>query len=313
MAFGILSQQQNNMRNTIKITIGIPAHNEENNICRIVASLLDQYENIFEIEKLIVISDGSTDGTVGLVQRIQDERLEVKINEIRQGKVRIMNELFRSCSSDYLVIIDADTIIKDRKFISTFISSAIDKKNIGLVGARVESLIGTSFFERTIAQSHSFKNNMYEINGNNESLYLCHGRARIFSYDFFHTLDIPTDAPEDSYSFLACVRNGYKFMYAPKAVVYFKSPTTLADHMKQSSRFKHGRTALLKYFSKNTLQKEFRLNKSAVIRAAFNMLISHPLQFIYYIIIYLYTLLFGKESDVSHSTWNIAASSKNIT
>ena len=50
--------------NTQSITIGIPAYNEEANIKYLLKLLLNQKIKNAAIHEVIVVSDGSTDGTV---------------------------------------------------------------------------------------------------------------------------------------------------------------------------------------------------------------------------------------------------------
>ena len=64
----------------------------------------------FILEKVIVVSDGSTDGTVSAAQSIADTRIEVINRKEREGKAIRQNEICQMAESDVLVILDADTL-----------------------------------------------------------------------------------------------------------------------------------------------------------------------------------------------------------
>ena len=54
------------------LSIGIPAFNEEANIYFLLKDLLSQKMDQFNLERIIVNSDGSTDDTIEQVKRIKN-------------------------------------------------------------------------------------------------------------------------------------------------------------------------------------------------------------------------------------------------
>jgi glycosyltransferase involved in cell wall biosynthesis len=72
------------------VTIGIPAFNEEANIAHVVQAMLNQNEDGFVIDKIIVASDGSSDATAAIVRSIKDERLVLIDEPIRRGKIFVL-------------------------------------------------------------------------------------------------------------------------------------------------------------------------------------------------------------------------------
>src|SRR5258708_3253617 len=110
------------MNKKLTITIGIPIYNEEKNILKLLKSLLRQKIVQGELEKILVLSDGSTDATDKLVASVKDFRVELISDGKRKGKPVRINELFRTTTSDIVVILDGDIIITSQQVINSLIT-----------------------------------------------------------------------------------------------------------------------------------------------------------------------------------------------
>ena len=88
------------------ISIIIPAYNAERTILETIKSVQNQTYSDFE---LIVINDGSKDGTLELVNSIQDERL--KVFSYKNGGVCVArNYGFSHATGEFISFIDADDL-----------------------------------------------------------------------------------------------------------------------------------------------------------------------------------------------------------
>lgn len=294
------------------ITIGIPAYNEEANIVYLIKSLLKQKLVNASITKIYVISDSSTDKTVEKAKGVKDLRLVVLNNASRKGKTYILNSLFKKSKNDFLVVLDADVVPASDNFIQELIMPALNKKQFGLTGANTVSLKAKNYFEKVIETSHRFKNTIYSRENKGDNIYLCHGRARAFAKNFYKKLRIPNNVPEDAYSYLICKKLGYQFLFVPKAIVLFKSPSKLADHMMQSMRFSSGKEILSKYFSQKDLNESYKLSMFNVSRVLAKFFIQNPMTISIFILIKVYARLFVNKENINHKLWNIARSSKKL-
>ena len=117
----------------ISVSIGTSAYNEENNIKHMLLSVIAQKENIFRIKEIIVISDGSTDGTVKKVKSMKDKRIKVINDGRRLGQPARVNQLLKSFSADVLVLIDSDMVMKDKNTLENMVKKFIQDKTTTLI------------------------------------------------------------------------------------------------------------------------------------------------------------------------------------
>ncbi|RQR47352.1 glycosyltransferase family 2 protein [Burkholderia sp. Bp9126] len=92
------------------VSIIVPAFNEEKVIAATVDSLLtNDYTNM----EIIVIDDGSQDDTRNIVNSIANVNAHVKLISLphNSGKAHALNTGIAAANSDYIVSVDADTIV----------------------------------------------------------------------------------------------------------------------------------------------------------------------------------------------------------
>ena len=61
------------------VTIGIPAHNEAENISYLLRSILRQKQRNYKLEKIIVVCDGCTDNTEDKVKQFAKKHKIVEL------------------------------------------------------------------------------------------------------------------------------------------------------------------------------------------------------------------------------------------
>lgn len=91
------------------VSVIVPAFNESTTIRRVVGSVL---ELDYPKEKLevIVVDDGSTDGTSPAVRKISDSRVKL-IRQPRQGKAAALNLGLDHAKGKYVACLDADSFV----------------------------------------------------------------------------------------------------------------------------------------------------------------------------------------------------------
>lgn len=88
-----------------KISIIIPAYNAERTVADTIQSVLKQtYANI----EIVVCNDASTDDTVGVLKKFNDDRIVILSNEMNLGPGTSRNKAMSVASGDWFALIDAD-------------------------------------------------------------------------------------------------------------------------------------------------------------------------------------------------------------
>lgn len=92
----------------MRISVVIPAHNEEQSIADCLHSLLSQTTRPFEI---IVVNNNSTDQTIAIIQRFKSPLIRI-VNESKKGITYARTAGFSAAHGDIIARIDADTIAR---------------------------------------------------------------------------------------------------------------------------------------------------------------------------------------------------------
>lgn len=95
--------------NVPTITILIPAYNEVDCIGATIQNKLDQGYPVDKLQ-IIVISDGSTDGTDAVVNSFAERGVTLLRREGREGKAAALNEAVRLARGEIVVFSDANTL-----------------------------------------------------------------------------------------------------------------------------------------------------------------------------------------------------------
>ncbi|WP_436935264.1 glycosyltransferase [Halovenus marina] len=110
-----LYQHYGEQRRTVEInewptvTAVIPAYNEEGYVGRCIDSVLatNYLDESFDI---VVVDDGSTDGTLAEIRERESDRVRV-IQKENEGKHEAMNTALSEIDSDLIVSVDADSVV----------------------------------------------------------------------------------------------------------------------------------------------------------------------------------------------------------
>jgi len=287
------------------LTIAIPVFNEAKNIATLLKTLLNQTISQAKLVKIIVISDGSTDTTKEKITTIRSKFISYIEHKDTKGKATRLDEVFKLTNSDILVTLDGDVHIRDKHFVDKLISPII-KNKAEHTSAQIKELPAKSFIGKVLNASMHFKREMFLNIDHGNNIYTCHGRARAFSKKIYKKISFKKQLAEDAYSYLYGLCNKFAYGFVSDAVVYYKLPENLNDHIKQSRRFIKSKSQLMEEFSKKLLQKAYKLPKKIVAIALVKTFIKQPSHIAAYIFIVCYSIFTGKKTlegwGTAHST-----------
>jgi len=228
------------------ISVLIPAWNEEVGILKTLKSvLISNYENI----EIIVINDGSTDNTHSIVtQFIQAHKISTKspinikyLKLSNGGKARALNEGLAISSGDYVMTIDADSVMY--KDTITNITRRFTDKNVAAVAGNV--IVGNRKKPIELMQQLEYLYGFFFKRADSifNSVYIVGGAAAAYRKNIL--LEVggfdETLITEDIEMSTRILAHGYKTRYASDAVVHTEGPCDLNSLFNQRLRWKYGR------------------------------------------------------------------------
>ncbi len=304
-------------KNKLTVTIGIPAYNEEANIKNLLQSILKQEERGFYIEKIIVISDGSTDKTVQEIKKVKNKRIYMIENKKRQGQTKSQNKIFIQAKSDVVVLLEADTFPLNNNYLSNLILPLRKNSEIGLVQGNFTPISGKTMLEKSLsAQISLFKE--FNMNHANTIYILSSGRGgRAFSKNVYKKLVFPKSVPEDVYALLWCRNKNIEVTFQKSAVCLYRCPQTISDYVKERFKIQREQVTIKHYFSQELIDKVYQRSFSYKIKSFIYFSTMHPFEFIYYLYLTIITKisLFSKKMFREEFTdfWSTTSSTKSLS
>jgi glycosyltransferase involved in cell wall biosynthesis len=134
------------------VSILIPAYNAEEFLGYTLQSATAQ---TWERKEIIVVDDGSTDGTPGLARRFASREVKV-VSTANQGLSAAVNHAYRLCQGDYIQELDADDILAPDKIESQL--AALQE------GESKRILLSSPWahFHYRISSAHFVRNSLWE-------------------------------------------------------------------------------------------------------------------------------------------------------
>jgi len=300
------------MKKPLTVTIGIPAYNEEQNIALLIKDVLKQKQKNYVLEKILVASDGSSDNTVGIVNSLKNSQIEILDFKERLGLATRLNNLIENSNSDCLIALNADIRLKGATTIKKLIAPIL--KGADLAAGNIVPTEPTNLLEKVLYVGCIYKNNILREYNNGDNYLSCHGPIRAFSKKLYKNLRFKFSAGEDTYSYLYCKKNNFKYVYAEKAEAIYKLPSTLSDHLNQLHRFLNLNQNLDKEFGKNFVRQNMYIPKHLFILEGVKIFTFYPLLSVAYagltFVVSAANLLI-KKGELSE-TWGMVLSSKEV-
>jgi cellulose synthase/poly-beta-1,6-N-acetylglucosamine synthase-like glycosyltransferase len=212
----------------LKVSIGICVYNEENNIGRLLETLLKQKTCLVSIFEIYVISSGSTDKTNEIVENFAqiDPKIKLLTQGQREGKASAINLFLQNAKGEILVLESGDTVPFEDT-IENLVAPFADP-NVGMTGGHSipvndrNTLIGFTVYLQWEL--------LHQLSMND---------PRFGELIAFRNLikKIPSDIAMDEAYIESRIRSlGLELRYAPKAQLHNKGPENLKQFINQRRR-----------------------------------------------------------------------------
>lgn len=273
-------------------SILIPAHNEEKVIGATIKSMLklDYPANKLQI---IVINDGSTDGTKRIIERYAAKDSRVALFDIPKGKggkgkSRALNLGLKRAKGEVLAIYDADNT-PDKDSLHYLVAQLLEHKELAAVIGKFRTVnkavslltrfinIETLSFQSMLQAGRWQMHNISTLPGTNFVIW-----TRIVKELGGWDEEALT---EDSELSIRIYENGYKIKYIPYAITYEQEPQQWNVWIRQRMRWVRGNNYVAKKFWKEIPRFKSR-------RLAFDLLYTLSLYYIFFVAVVFSDLLF---------------------
>lgn len=218
------------------VSVLVPAYNERECIEATVRSLAASEHPI----EIIVIDDGSTDGTADLVEAMRLPRVRV-VRQQNAGKPAALNNGIRHARYDIVVMMDGDTVFEPatvRELVQPFADPRVGAvAGNAKVGNR-DSLIG-AWQHIEYVMGFNLDRRMYDVLGCMPTIPGAVGAFRREAVERVGGMSEDTLA-EDTDITMALHRDGWRVVYAENARAWTEAPESVQQLWSQRYRWSYG-------------------------------------------------------------------------
>lgn len=259
------------------VTIGIPAHNEESNIAKLLRSILRQKALSYSLDSIIVTCDGCTDNTAKIVRDISKKHKVIKLLDDGQrlGKPKRLNRFYSMVKSDIFVAFDADVVLANSNVLEEIVK-AFDSREVGLVGGRDIPFPASGVFEKIVVTASTLWYETRKNVGNGDTVHNHIARISALHKRAYKKIKIPDDMiADDVYLFFRTIQLGFEFRFAKEAVVYYREPNNLSDFFAQSARHMSHTPTIVSHFG-SWVNAYFTTPEILKLKAFIKMFLKEP-------------------------------------
>lgn len=290
--------QENITADSVKtFSIVIPALDEERNIGGLINDIQRQeLPGAFSLQKIVIVSDGSTDGTDEIVEARarDDDRIELVVNEARLGNARAINIGKSMVDSDMLVILDGDIRLGDSTTLDTLLSGV--EPGVGMAGGNPRPVRDSGSFASAVNECGAFLRDDLRgrIRGGNNVISAL-GCILALDRSLYADVEIPLNpvspellVPNDQYFYMKCLERGMRFVSIDGARVRYKLCNSISDTNRQGVRFVFSMTSMDSFFDSALLAREYLIPLREIIMVLLTSMVRRPLRTLAWGALHLY-------------------------
>jgi len=228
-----------------KVAVIIPAHNEAGCIAKKIRNILDSSYSS-GLLRIVVVSDGSNDGTAEQARLVNDARVHVIELPQRQGKVAAINAGVSLTNEPILVLTDAAEMF-DAHAISYLVQNFADPL-VGAVSGELKFIDLDTGFSRNLGLYWRYEKQIRIAESRIGSIIGVTGAICAIRRECFR--ELPADTILDDVAIpLEVIRQGYRIRFDPRACAYERATPGVAQEFLRKRRTLAGNYQLIfRYF-----------------------------------------------------------------
>lgn len=226
------------LKNFPKVTIIIPAYNEEKTIGETIESVLNLDYPKSQIE-IIVVNDGSKDKTLEIAKKYEEKGVIV-LSKSNGGKGSAMNYGLKHATGEFIVSLDSDSFVEPdvlKKMLVYF-----EDENVMAVTSGMKVQSPKTILEKVQAIEYMFAIFLRKIFSFLNALTVAPGPFTVFRASVFEKIGSfdENNITEDMEIALRIQSANYKIESSPDSLVYTKVPTSVFALLRQRIRWNRG-------------------------------------------------------------------------
>lgn len=241
---GVLKADQGKPRikNFPRVTVAIPAYNEEDAVCKSLYSVLalDYPKDRLQV---IVINDGSTDSTLSRVRDVASsgkDRDIVILDQKNSGKYKALNKALELASGEFFVCLDSDSFVERgalKKMLPHF-----NSESVGVVIPMLKVADPKSFIQKVQWYEYVINKFYSSLISKLNCLHVAPGPFSIYRTDVLKSMGGYRKGhnTEDLEIALRLQRHGYQLVQVTDSQVWTNSPRNISELFAQRNRWNKG-------------------------------------------------------------------------
>ena len=299
------------MKQSKSVTVGITT-------CYAKSQLLEAVKSVrgstgIENFRLIIVAD-RTPLNSALKKALKTYDVELIENDYPSSAFSKQKQIL-DMTTDDIIIITQDDVLIDKDAFTKIVSTFKQHREITFIGLKNEPLQPKTLIEASINIGTRLMN---EIAGNwnsGDNYLAIIGRLMAFRTQWLKSEISKSKDPVslDAYFYLENKRKGGKYKCLWDTNLYFRNPQNLTEHLRKSSRFQHSKIEMKDIGFFGNLDNEYKIPIIPILRASFKEFVNHPIAFIGYVGIFIYTRLAKiKPEKCLDVNWEVDLSTKII-
>lgn len=295
------------MKKKLTLTVGIPTCYGGQSLVETVKSLrASKFKDNFEI----LIEADRTPWTDDVKKALKEMGVKSHWNKVEGSQCKKLNQIIKKTNSD-IFIFTQDDIVFAPETLNEIYKAFSEDSGLTMLGIRVFPLKPLTFFEGVMGVMLRIVDRIVTSWNGGDNYLMANGRCLAFKTSFLKKFRISDKLINtDAFMYFENKFLRGKFKALKKAKVFIRTPQTIKDQIGPSSRFQYSKEEMEHYFT-HDLSTEYKIPLNVLFAAALRELISNPVNFLLYVLVYIYTRIKKQPKQKALRTlWKIDESTK---